>query len=99
MHTIILKETDSHADSVLGHIFTDVCSKLPTRSHEGFEYFVTFIDDKSRKVSVQGLQHNLMLHVTCKPTSCPRKLRLVITSKSFVATVGASTREVHSLSG
>ena len=47
MHAIILKETDSRADSVLGCIFTDVCSKLPTRSHEGFEYFVTFIDDKS----------------------------------------------------
>ena len=57
MHTIILKETDSRADSVLGHIFTDVCGKLPTWLHEGFEYFVTFIDDKSRKVSVQGLQH------------------------------------------
>ena len=52
----ILKETTSRADTVLGHIFTDVCGKLPTRSIEGFEYFVTFIDDKSRKVSVCGLK-------------------------------------------
>jgi hypothetical protein len=55
--TTILKETASRADKVLGRIFSDVCGKLPTRSHDGFEYFVTFIDDKSRKVSVQGLKH------------------------------------------
>ena len=54
--TVILKETTSRADSILGRIFTDVCGKLPTRLHDGFEYFVMFIDDKSRKVSVQGLK-------------------------------------------
>ena len=54
---IIPKDTATRAKVVLGHIFTDVYGKLPTRSHEGFEYFVTFTDDKSRKVSVQGLKH------------------------------------------
>jgi hypothetical protein len=52
----ILKETKSRADTVLGRIFSDVCGKLPTCSIEGFEYFVTFIDDKSRKVLIQGLK-------------------------------------------
>jgi transposase InsO family protein len=55
--SIIPKDTLTRANLVLGRVFTDVCGKLPTRSHEGFEYFVTFIDDKSRKVSVQGLKH------------------------------------------
>jgi hypothetical protein len=55
-HAEILKKTKSRTDTVLGRIFSDVCSKLPTRSIEGFEYFVTFIDDKSRKVLVQGLK-------------------------------------------
>jgi hypothetical protein len=45
--------TQSHA---LGRIFSDVCGKLPTRSHAGFEYFVTFADDKSHKVFVAGLK-------------------------------------------
>ena len=52
----ILKETKLRADTVLGRVFSDVCGKLTTRSIEGFEYFVTFIDDKSRKVFVQGLK-------------------------------------------
>jgi hypothetical protein len=53
--TEIHKTTETRADIALGHIFSDVCGKLPTRSHRGFEYFVTFTDDKSRKVFVEGL--------------------------------------------
>jgi transposase InsO family protein len=52
----VRKETDTRADSVLGRIFSDVCGKLPTRSHQGYLYFVTWIDDKSRKVFVAGLK-------------------------------------------
>ena len=63
--SIIPKDTTSRATAVLGCVFTDVCGKLPTRSHDSFEYFVTFIDDKSRKVSVQGLKHksDVMRHL------------------------------------
>ena len=43
----ILKHTETRSDTVLGRIFSDVCGKLPTRSHVGYEYFATFVDDKS----------------------------------------------------
>jgi hypothetical protein len=36
----IPKETDVRADTVLGHIFLDICGLLSTRSHAGFKYFV-----------------------------------------------------------
>lgn len=52
----IKKSTETRSNNVLGRVFSDVCGKLPTRSHEGFEYFVTFVDDMSRKVFVAGLR-------------------------------------------
>ena len=55
-HAEIQKATATRADAILGRIFSDVCGKLPTRSHQGFEYFVTWVDDKSRKVFVDGLR-------------------------------------------
>jgi Reverse transcriptase (RNA-dependent DNA polymerase)/GAG-pre-integrase domain/Integrase core domain len=54
-HKPIQKTTNTRADQVLGRVFSDVCGKISTRSHQGFEYFVTWIDDKSRKVSIHGL--------------------------------------------
>jgi hypothetical protein len=54
-HDEIHKATESCADVVLGRIFSDVCGKMGTCSHRGFEYFVTFTDDKSCKVFVAGL--------------------------------------------
>jgi transposase InsO family protein len=51
----IAKTTETRADTVLGRIFSDVCGRM-TRSHEGYEYFVTWTDDKSRKVFVNGLK-------------------------------------------
>jgi transposase InsO family protein len=53
----ILRHTENRSDVVLGRVFSDVCGKLPTRSHSGYEYFATFVDDKSRKVFVVGLKH------------------------------------------
>jgi len=66
----IRKVAEERSDVVLGRIFSDVCGKLPTRSHHGFEYFATFIDDKSRKVAVAGLRkksealHHLKVFIT-----------------------------------
>jgi hypothetical protein len=51
----INKTTESRAADILGRVFSDLCGKLPTRSHQGFEYFVTWIDDASCKVFVTGL--------------------------------------------
>jgi len=55
-HTDIQKETGTHTDTVLSHVFSDVCGKLLTCSHQGYLYFVTWVDDKSRKVFVMGLR-------------------------------------------
>ena len=52
----IQKSTETHADHILGRIFTDICGKMPTCSPEGFEYFATWIDDASHKVYVSGLR-------------------------------------------
>jgi len=41
---------------VLGCVFSDVCTLFSTRSHQGFAYFVTWIDDKSRKVFVDAMK-------------------------------------------
>jgi len=53
---VICKEATSHTDHVLGCIFSDVCSLLPTLSHKGFKYFVTFIDNRTRYVSISPLK-------------------------------------------
>jgi len=55
-HTDIHKSTDSRSDTVLSCIFLDVCGRLPTKSHNGYEYFVTWVDNKSQKVFVAGMQ-------------------------------------------
>ena len=45
------------SDELLGIVHSDVCGKLETKSLSGAEYFVTFIDDKSRFVWVYTLKH------------------------------------------
>jgi transposase InsO family protein len=52
----IHKTTESRVTDILGRVFSDVCGKLPTRSHTGLEYFVTWIDDASCKVFVISLR-------------------------------------------
>jgi GAG-pre-integrase domain len=55
MCTEIQKITETHADVVLGRVFSNVCGKLATCSHHNYKYFVTFMDDKSHKVFIVGL--------------------------------------------
>jgi len=52
----IRKETDTQADLILGCVFSDICTLFSTRSHQGFTYFVTWVDDKSRKVFVDAMK-------------------------------------------
>ena len=79
----ILKHTETRSDIILGRVFSDVCGKLPARSHSGYEYFVTFIDDKSRKVSIAGLQHksdvaqSLKDFITCVKTETGTKVKIL----------------------
>jgi len=66
----IHKTTSTHSEHVLGHIFSDMCGPLPTQSHRGYKYFVTFTDDKSHWVSIAPLKeksevgHHLKTFIT-----------------------------------
>lgn len=77
----ILQHTENCSDVVLGCVFSNVCGKLPTRSHSGYEYFATFIDDKSRKVFVVGLKHksnvaqNLKDFIACTETETSKHIK------------------------
>ena len=44
------------SDSVLGLVHSDVCGKMSTQSLSGSEYFLTFIDDKTRYMWVYILK-------------------------------------------
>jgi Pol polyprotein/gag-pre-integrase-like protein len=46
-HTEIHKVLETCTKEPLGHIFSDLCRPLPTISHQGYQYFATFIDDHS----------------------------------------------------
>src|SRR5258707_6846033 len=52
----IRKTMEVHSDEVLGRMFSDVCGRLPTTSHQGYNYFMTFTDNYSWKVFVVGLR-------------------------------------------
>ena len=55
-HAEIRRETDTCADEVLSHVFSDICILFTTCSYQGFLYFVTWIDDKSRKVFIDAMK-------------------------------------------
>ena len=48
--------SSNRADELLGLVHSDVCGKMNEKSLGGAEYFLTFIDDKSRYVWVYCLQ-------------------------------------------
>ena len=47
----------NRSNDLLGIVHSDVCGRIETKSLGGAEYFVTFIDDKSRFVWVYVLKH------------------------------------------
>ena len=59
----IQKTTEMCANKVLSCVFSNVCGKRATHSHHGFEYFMTFMNDKSCKVFIVGLHQKS--EVTC----------------------------------
>ena len=48
--------SSNRANSVLGLIHSDICGPMSTRYLSGAEYFVTFIDDHSRKTWIYFLR-------------------------------------------
>ena len=51
------KTGGERSEELLGVVHSDVCRKIETKSLNRAEYFVTFIDDKSRFVWVYPLKH------------------------------------------
>lgn len=51
------KESTSTTDDLLELIHTDVCGPINVKSIGGSRYFLTFIDDKSRRIFVYFLKH------------------------------------------
>ena len=51
------QSTGKRADHPLEVIHSDVCGKIGTRSLGGCEYFITFVDDRTRHVWVYILKH------------------------------------------
>ena len=47
----------TRSKELLGLVHSDVCGKISTESIGGAEYFLTFIDDKTRYVWVYTLKH------------------------------------------
>jgi len=47
----------TRSKELLGLVHSDVCGKISTKSIGGAEYFLTFIDDKTRYVWVYTLKH------------------------------------------
>ncbi len=52
----IPSETHTHSDWVLGQVLSDVC-EVQTVTHEGFKYFITFIDDFSHFLTVYPIKN------------------------------------------
>ena len=53
----IPKTGGERSDELLGIVHSDFCGKIKTKSSSGAEYFVTFIDDKSKFVWFYTLKH------------------------------------------
>ena len=51
------KTGGDRSDQLLGVVHSDVCGKIEEKSLSGAEYFITFIDDKSRHVWVYMMKH------------------------------------------
>jgi hypothetical protein len=51
----ISKVAEERSNIVLRHVFLDVSGRQATHLHHGYEYYMSFINDKSRKVSVAGI--------------------------------------------
>ena len=49
--------TGTCSNELLGLVHSNVCGKIGTKSIGGAEYFLTFIDDKTRYVWVYTLKH------------------------------------------
>ncbi len=52
---IILKETLTRSNEVLGRVFSNIC-EVQTVTHEGYHYFITFVDDHSCFLSVHPMK-------------------------------------------
>ncbi|TFY83815.1 hypothetical protein EWM64_g181 [Hericium alpestre] len=64
-HEDVPKMTNMRATEPLGRLFSDVCGPMQTQSCQGFNYFMSWIDDYSCKATVDGIWHksNVLEHL------------------------------------
>ncbi|TXG69536.1 hypothetical protein EZV62_004471 [Acer yangbiense] len=56
-HRVSFQKNSTHRKpNILDIVHSDVCGPMPTKSHGGARFFVTFIDDHSRKVWAYALK-------------------------------------------
>ena len=82
-HEVIHKTTSTRSKHVLGHIFSDVCSPLPTQSHYRYKYFVTFTNDKSCWVGITPLKEKSEIGQHLKVFITRAKLETGLKAKSL----------------
>lgn len=56
IHVKPFKNSETRSNEILEKIHSDVCGPFNTKSLGGAQYFLTFIDDKSRRVFVYFLK-------------------------------------------
>ncbi|MCP4490581.1 MAG: DDE-type integrase/transposase/recombinase, partial [Gammaproteobacteria bacterium] len=70
MHRLPFPKSTTRASEVLGLVHSDVCGKLDPISLGGAQYFVTFIDDKSRYARVYFIRHKSEVFTKFKEFKC-----------------------------
>ena len=50
------KHSETRSDKLLGLIHSDIHGPLPVRTHSGYRYWMTFVDDKSRYLTIFALK-------------------------------------------
>lgn len=80
------KHTGTHAKAILELVHSDICGPMPVKSFGGNKYFVTFIDDFSRNVTVvpikeksQALSEFIKFKTICENQFSKKVMKIIRT--------------------
>ena len=63
---VAFPRSDNKVDGVLGLLHSDNCGLMSTRDLSGAKYFITFIDDHSKKTWIYFLKTNDKVFKSCR---------------------------------